>query len=77
MTYRSFKKSKMCDFQYDLSASQIDLVETEHDPEQSLLLFYNILHTFLSKHAPIKSQRIKSNHLPKWINKGLKSNVRT
>ena len=48
------------------------LVETEHDLEQALLLFYNILHTILSKHAPIKSKRIKSNHLPKWINDKVK-----
>ena len=72
MTYRSFKKFKIFDFQNDLSASQIHLIETEHDPEQALLLFYNILYTILSKHAPMKSKRIKSNHLPRWINHEVK-----
>ena len=46
MTYRSFKKFKICDFQNDLSSSQIHLIETEHDPEQALLqyLTYNFIY---------------------------------
>ncbi len=76
ITYRCFKKFVLAEFQNDLSLSQLHLIETEHDPNSSLSLLYNILHTALSKHAPFKQKRVKSTHQPTWLNNEVKQALR-
>ena len=45
ITYRCFKKFNVVDFQTDILKAGIDIVETYHDPNDSLQMFYTIINT--------------------------------
>ena len=45
ITYWCFKKFNVVDFQTDILKAGIDIVETYHDPNDSLQMFYTIINT--------------------------------
>ena len=73
MQYRCFKRFEESKFQQDLSCSSLYNIETIADPNAALSLFYEIIESTLSKHAPVKTKRIKRKQQPKWFTEEIKS----
>ena len=66
ITYRSFKNFDENAFINDLESSNLSLLKLLNDPNEIIKILYNILNSSLSKHAPLKSKRVKTNKQPAW-----------
>ena len=73
MQYRCFKRFKESKFQQDLAYSSLYNIEAIADPNEALSLFYEILESTLSKHAPVKTKRIKREQQHKWFTEEIQS----
>lgn len=65
--YRCFKNFDKMLFCHDLAASDLWVIDTISEPNQSLQTFYDILNAILNKHAPVKLKRVKHETKPPWI----------
>ena len=64
---RSFKHFDLNAFLNDLSTINFTPVYYEHNPNQTLDLFYDLFLPLLDKHAPIKKRRVKQRIRPGWL----------
>ena len=55
-------------FLKDLSEELSRFSFREPDIENDLSLWYNILIKQLDQHAPVKTKRVKTKHMPPWFN---------
>ena len=69
--YRCLKHFNEQLFHFDLACSKLEVVETMADPNFALEVFYSIIKTIVSKHAPVKEKRIKFETRPTWFDKNI------
>ena len=62
MQYRCFKRFEESKIQQDLACSSLYNIQTIADPNAALSLFYEILESKLSKHAPVKTKPLNENN---------------
>ena len=74
--YRCFKNFDIKDFQNDLNLANMWQIETIQDPNMSLFVFYEILNSILTKHAPLKEKRVKHICQPQWFNEDIKEAIK-
>ena len=72
ITYRSFKEFSETDFILELFQTNFQSIEFHRDVNQSLALFYEKLHSVISKHAPLMQKRVKRLVQPGWFNENIK-----
>ena len=73
--YRCFKTFSESHFLTDLSKLHIELVESVSNPNEALEMFFSVLNTVLTKHAPIKEKRVKYSSQPAWFNSDIKEAI--
>ena len=49
------------------------LVEMESDPNKALQIWYDLFNQVITKHAPIKTKRVKKYKQPDWYNDDIKT----
>jgi hypothetical protein len=65
--YRSTKHFNSTAFLFDLSQVNFNDVYQYDSPDNALEIWYQKFITVLDKHAPLKTKRVKSQTLPKWL----------
>jgi len=75
ITYRSFKHSSKEAFISDKMTTDFNLIEQQSDINGSLSLFYDLLNSVVSKHAPIKQKRVRYVKQPGWFNEEIKNSI--
>lgn len=73
--YRCFKKFNEAEFQYSLYLSPIQCTELYNDPNEALSYFYQIIYDVLTKHAPVKTKRVKHQTQPGWVNNEIRNAI--
>ena len=76
ITYRSFNKFELTDFQMDLACSSMDDIEKMNDPNASLTTLYSIVNGILNYHAPLKQKRVKTLSQPTWFTQEIKDAIK-
>ena len=67
-TYRCLKTFDEELFLKDLSEEFSKYSISESDIEDNFSVWYNIFTKQLNQHAPVKSKRVKTKHMPLWFN---------
>jgi exonuclease III len=65
--YRSTKNFNSNAFLFDLSQVNFNDVYQYSNPENALEIWYQKFNFVLDKHAPLKTKRVKSQTLPRWL----------
>jgi len=75
ITYRSYKHFSKEAFISDILTTDFNLIEQQSDINGSLSMFYDLLNSVVSKHAPIKQKRVRYITQPGWFNEEIKNSI--
>ncbi|CAB4000255.1 Hypothetical predicted protein, partial [Paramuricea clavata] len=74
--YRSLSNLNKTDFREDLRLAPWSSIEAFDDPSDALALWYEIFQSVVERHAPLRTKRVKSLQLLKWMTPEILSDIK-
>jgi hypothetical protein len=65
--YRSLSNLNEVNFRNDLRSAPWCSIEAYDDPSDALAQWYQILQSIVDRHVPLRTKKVKSLQLPKWM----------
>ena len=74
--YRSLSNLNEVNFRNDLRSAPWSSIEAYDDPSDALAQWYQIFQSIVDRHVPLRTKKVKSLQLPKWMTSEILAGIR-